>query len=247
MVNQIHNLQQVIDKAVNIVFFTGAGMSTESGIPDFRSNIGLYNTDFGTPQPAEVMLSRQFMDEYPEEAVRFSVEILHHPEAKPNIGHQYMANLEQQTDKNVSVITQNIDGLHGMAGSQKIYELHGNQLEQTCLSCGYQASADENELGKDGLPHCEKCGGLKRDNIVLYGEQLDQQVIEGVISTISSADLLIIIGTSLQVYPAAGFINYFNGSDLYVINKSIISVNKTNAQFINASIGHVFGQLTVPK
>ena len=212
-------LEDIIAKSSSIVFFGGAGVSTESGIPDFRSVDGLYHQKYD--YPPETILSHTFWEENPEEFYRFYRDKLIVKGAKPNAAHLRLAKLEKQ-GKLKAVVTQNIDGLHQAAGSKTVYELHGSTLRNYCTRCGkfYPVSFIEEAGGKgDGVPRCTDCGGIVKPDVVLYEEGLDEATIEGAVSAIRRADMLIVGGTSLAVYPAAGLLRYFRGENLVVINK----------------------------
>ncbi|MCD8180377.1 MAG: NAD-dependent protein deacylase [Firmicutes bacterium] len=233
-------LQEIIDNSENIVFFGGAGVSTESGIPDFRSVDGLYNQKYD--YPPETILSRTFFLDKTEEFYKFYRDKLIVKGAKPNKAHIALARLEEK-GKLKAVITQNIDGLHQTAGSKNVLELHGSTLRNYCMDCGklYGADAIENSAG---IPRCE-CGGIIKPDVVLYEEMLDDGVITKSVKFISEADTLIIGGTSLNVYPAAGFINYFHGGRLVIINKASTPADKNADLVINAPIGEVLGSLKI--
>lgn len=230
-------LQEIIDDSKRIVFFGGAGVSTESGIPDFRSVDGLYNQRYKFPP--ETIISHSFFERNPEEFFRFYRDRMVFPDAKPNAAHLKLAEWEKRGILS-AVVTQNIDGLHQLAGSKNVIELHGSVHRNYCTKCGkfYPLSA---VIETDGVPRCE-CGGMIKPDVVLYEESLRSEDIENAITEISSADTLIIGGTSLVVYPAAGLVRYFNGKHLVVINKS--EINAGNAELvINDSIGKVLGGL----
>lgn len=242
---QISVLQEMIDSSHKIVFFGGAGVSTESGIPDFRSQDGLYRQEW--KYPPETIISRSFFDANPKEFYRFYRAKLIVKGAKPNITHIKLAQLEK-AGKLTAVVTQNIDGLHQMAGSKKVYELHGSTLRNYCMDCGKFYGIDfiaQSENSPDKLPHCAECGGLVKPDVVLYEEGLDENVINGAVDAISSADMLIIGGTSLVVYPAAGLIRYFRGKNLVLINKSATQADSAASLVIHAGLGQVFSQLNV--
>lgn len=230
-------LQEIIDDSKRIVFFGGAGVSTESGIPDFRSVDGLYNQQY--KYPPEMIISHSFFERNPEEFYRFYRDRMIFPDAKPNAAHIKLAEWEKRGILS-AVVTQNIDGLHQLAGSQNVIELHGSVHRNYCTKCGkfYPLSA---VTESDGVPRCE-CGGTIKPDVVLYEESLKSEDIENAVSEIASADTLIIGGTSLVVYPAAGLVRYFNGKHLVVINKS--EINAGNAELvINDSIGKVLGDV----
>ena len=212
-------LKRRLDDAENIVFFGGAGVSTESNIPDFRSSDGLYQQK-KYPYPAEVMLSSDFFYDHTKEFYDFYFHEMIYPNAKPNAAHEALAVLEKQ-GKLRAVITQNIDGLHQMAGSQEVLELHGSVHRNRCLHCHHfldlQGMMDQRD--EQGIPRCPICGSLMKPEVVLYGEGLDMQVLQSAVSYISNCDTLIVGGTSLVVYPAAGLLRYFHGKSLILINK----------------------------
>lgn len=233
----MNGLQEIIDDSEKIVFFGGAGVSTESGIPDFRSVDGLYNQKYD--YPPETIISHSFLVRYPEEFYRFYRDKMIFPDAKPNDAHKKLAELEK-CGKLSAVVTQNIDGLHQMAGSKNVIELHGSVQRNYCTKCGkfYPLSAITESAG---VPKCS-CGGTIKPDVVLYEESLKTEDIERAVSEISAADTLIIGGTSLVVYPAAGLVRYFKGKHLAVINKSEINAN--NAELvINDSIGKVMSKI----
>lgn len=239
----IQTLQKIIDKSQNIVFFGGAGVSTESGIPDFRSQDGLYNQKWA--YPPEVILSRTFFDSNTAEFYRFYREKMIALDANPNPAHIKLAELEQK-GKLKAVVTQNIDGLHQKAGSKTVYELHGSVLRNYCMKCGEFHPVEHILNSKDaenGIPKCTKCGGLVKPDVVLYEEGLDNDVIDGAVNAISTADTLIIGGTSLSVYPAASLIHYFRGKYLVLINKSVTQADNTAHLVIRENIGQVFSTL----
>lgn len=235
----ISELKQIIERSNNIVFFGGAGVSTESGIPDFRSVDGLYNQQY--QYPPEAILSHSFYRRNPTEFYRFYRNKMLFPNALPNAAHKKLAALEQ-TGKLRAVITQNIDGLHQAAGSRNVLELHGSVLRNYCESCGHFHDLNY-ILHSSGVPACEKCGSFIKPDVVLYEEGLDQKTINAAIHYIHEADVLIIGGTSLAVYPAAGLIDYFQGDKLIVINKASTPRDAYADLLIQAPIGEVFSQL----
>ena len=239
MDEKIVKLQELIDQHDNIVFFGGAGVSTESGIPDFRSQDGLYHQKYDFPP--EMILSHTFFLNHPEEFYKFYRDKMLCDTAKPNAAHLKLAELEE-AGKLKAVITQNIDNLHQMAGSKNVLELHGSIHRNYCMRCGkfFDAAYVKNS---EGAPKCDECGGLIKPDVVLYEEGLDENVISKTIHYISQADVLIIGGTSLVVYPAAGLIDYFKGSHLILINKSATQRDSQADLVINDKIGEVFGQL----
>ena len=230
-------LQEVIKNSNNIVFFGGAGVSTESNIPDFRSSKGIFNEKNNMTYTPETVVSHDFFINNPEFFYEFYKSKMIYPDAKPNKAHIALAELEKE-GKLKAVITQNIDGLHQMAGSTNVFELHGTIHKNTCTQCGKKFELDY-IIKSDGVPKCDKCSGIIKPDVVLYGESLDSEIIEKSIYYISNADVLIIGGTSLVVYPAAGFIRYFNGSKLVLINKSETSYDKDADIVIHDSIGKV--------
>ncbi len=234
------DLQSVIDEGSRIVFFGGAGVSTESGIPDFRSADGLYSQKYKFP-PEEIV-SHGFFMQNTEEFYRFYRDRMIFPQAKPNAAHLKLAELER-AGKLSAVITQNIDGLHTAAGSKRVIELHGSVHRNHCMKCGKAYGLDY-IMGCEGVPRCE-CGGIVKPDVVLYGENLDDNDINSAINEISHADVLIIGGTSLAVYPAAGLIRFFNGDRIVVINKSPISADKNADLVIKESIGEALGSVIV--
>ena len=238
MDENIRKLKQWIDESDNIVFFGGAGVSTESGIPDFRSVDGLYNQKWKFPP--EMILSRSFFDENPEEYYRFHREKLVIDGVKPNRAHLRLAELEQE-GKLRAVLTQNIDGLHQAAGSKKVLELHGSILRAYCTICGKPFPQEQMNHGT-GLPRCS-CGGLIRPDIVLYEEPLDQKILSEAVHYLRNADVLIIGGTSLNVYPAAGLINYYRGNKLALVNLSETPYDRYADLVIHEKIGEVFSQI----
>ena len=205
MTDKIQELQQIIDNAKHIVFFTGAGVSTDSGIPDFRSQDGLYNMEY--KYPPEEIISHHFYEENPEEFYRFYRNKMLFLDAEPNAVHKYIADLEK-AGKCLGVVTQNIDGLHQKAGSKRVYELHGSVLRNYCTRCTQFFTAEYIKESK-GIPCCDKCGAIIKPDVVLYEEGLSSAVINGAVAAIQSADVMIVLGTSLVVYPAAGLIRYF--------------------------------------
>ena len=238
MTNEVKKLKELIEGTDNIVFFGGAGVSTESGIPDFRSTDGLYHQEW--KYPPEVILSHTFYESNPAEFFRFYRAKMLAPDAKPNAAHLKLAEWEAQ-GKLRAIVTQNIDNLHQMAGSRRVYELHGSVHRNYCEKCG-KFHSFEFILNSTGVPRCE-CGGTVKPDVVLYEEGLDQATIQGAVQAIADADVLIIGGTSLNVYPAAGLINYYRGSKLVLINKSAVARDLTAGLVIRDPIGEVFSQL----
>ena len=241
MKERVDLLEQWIRESDNVVFFGGAGVSTESGIPDFRSVDGLYNQQYD--YPPETILSHSFFMRNPEEFYRFYKNKMLCLDAKPNMAHKKLAELEK-AGKLKAVITQNIDGLHQAPGSKTVYELHGSIMRNYCMNC-HEFYDAEYVKSSDGIPRCEKCGGIIKPDVVLYEEGLDSATIQGAVNAISQADMLIIGGTSLVVYPAAGFIDYFNGKYLAVINKSETGRAVRSNLTISAPIGEVMEKIFV--
>ena len=240
MTEQIKTLQEWIDKSRSIVFFGGAGVSTESGIPDFRSVDGLYNQKYDWP-PEEI-LSRTFFDRRPEEFYRFYRDKMLCLDAKPNAAHRKLAELEH-AGKLRSVVTQNIDGLHQLAGSQRVWELHGSVHRNYCMRCKTFHSV-EFIRDSEGVPTCS-CGYTVKPDVVLYEESLNSRILEGALTDIQNADMLIIGGTSLAVYPAASLVNYYRGNRLVLINKSPTPYDSHADLVIAGPIGAILKQIEV--
>ena len=238
MTDAVKTLKEWTDAAHKIVFFGGAGVSTESGIPDFRSTGGLYHQEWS--YPPETILSHTFYKSNPEEFFRFYRAKMLCPDAKPNAAHKKLAEWEQ-AGKLLAVVTQNIDGLHQAAGSRTVYELHGSVLRNHCEKCGKFYGLDH-ILNTTGVPRCG-CGGIIKPDVVLYEEALDDKVVDGAVNAIAQADLLIVGGTSLNVWPAAGLINYFRGDRLVLINKSAVARDLAAGLVITDPIGEVLAQL----
>ena len=238
MDENIAKLKKIVEESDNIVFFGGAGVSTESGIPDFRSVDGLYNQKWKFPP--ETILSHSFFERDPEEYYRFHREKLVIEGVKPNAAHLKLAELER-LGKLKAVVTQNIDGLHQAAGSKNVLELHGSILRAYCSKCRRSYDADIINYG-NGVPRC-KCGGVIRPDIVLYEEPLDDDVVSRAVHYIRNADVLIIGGTSLNVYPAAGLINYYRGNKLILVNRSETPADRFADLVIHEKIGQVFSQI----
>lgn len=236
---EVLQLQKMIDESSRIVFFGGAGVSTESNIPDFRSADGLYHQSY--KYSPEQVVSHSFFMQHTEAFYEFYKDKMMILDAKPNPAHMKLAELEA-AGKLTAVVTQNIDGLHQAAGSKKVYELHGSIMRNYCMDCG-QFYGAEYVKNADGIPRCEKCGGIIKPDVVLYEEELDSATIQGAIQVISEADMLIIGGTSLVVYPAAGFIDYFHGKNLVLINKSQTGKAVRANLTVSAPIGEILGQI----
>ena len=234
----IERFREMLDASRKVVFFGGAGVSTESGIPDFRSVDGLYSQKYDLPP--ETIISHRYFISHPEEFFRFYKEKMIFPDAEPNACHRKLAELEKQ-GKLTAVVTQNIDGLHQRAGSKNVLELHGSVHRNYCMSCGKKYPLDH-VLSSDGVPRCE-CGGIVRPDVVLYEEGLDSNVIERSVKAISEADMLIIGGTSLVVYPAASLIDFYNGHMLVLVNRGATGADDRADLVIRDNIGKVFSQL----
>ncbi len=241
MTKEVMELKKIIDESNNIVFFGGAGVSTESGIPDFRSEKGIYSAVSEYGYNPETILSHSFFMRNKEIFFKYYKKNLLYPDAKPNNAHYGLAKLEK-IGKLKAVITQNIDDLHQKAGSKNVLELHGTLYKNYCMKCGKNFDLDY--VTKDyGITFCDKCGGVVRPDVVLYEEGLDQDVIRNSVKYISEADVLIVGGTSLAVYPAAGLIDYFRGNKLILINKSVTPYDKKADLIINENIGEVFKEI----
>lgn len=237
----IEKLQQIIDNSQNIVFFGGAGVSTESGIPDFRSVDGLYNMKYKFP-PEEI-ISHDFFFSKTEDFYDFYRDKMLIPDAQPNIAHKKLAQLEK-AGKLSAVVTQNIDGLHQKAGSHTVYELHGSIHRNYCINC--QKFFEPQFIKEsDSIPRCTECGGIIKPDVVLYQEGLDDHTVAGALSAISEADTLIIAGTSLAVFPAAGFIKFFKGNNLILINLTQTSADQKADLVIHKKVGEVLGEIKV--
>ena len=235
---KIQEFKELVDKSNNIVFFGGAGVSTESGIPDFRSKDGLYNQKY--KYPPEEILSHEFFIENTEEFYKFYKDKMNSLKYEPNITHKKLAYLEQE-GKLKAVITQNIDGLHQKAGSKNVLELHGSVLRNYCIKCNKFYDA-EYVFNSEGIPKCT-CGGIIKPDVVLYGESLDEEVLEKSVYAIAKADLMIVGGTSLMVSPANGLIRYFRGGNLVLINKDRIPYDNLANLVINDSLGKVMSNI----
>ncbi len=238
MSEAIETLKQWLEESDRIVFFGGAGVSTESGIPDFRSVDGLYNQKYS--EPPEEIISHSYFVRWPEKFYRFYKEKMLYPEAKPNDCHLALAKLEAE-GKLLGVLTQNIDGLHQKAGSKKVIELHGTTLKNYCMKCG-KSFPVEYILEQEGVPRCDKCGGIVKPDVVLYEESLHDGDMEEAVRLIRKADMFIVGGTSLTVYPAAGLVDYYRGKRLVLINKSTTPYDSSADLVIHDSIGKVFRQ-----
>lgn len=237
---EIERLSHLIDISENIVFFGGAGVSTESGIKDFRSKDGLYKLHSKYGVPYEVMLSHTYFMNHTKTFYDFYREFMINKTAKPNKAHLYLAELEKR--KHLTVITQNIDGLHQLAGSKNVIELHGSIHRNYCMDCHEFYNLDAIS-DSSGVPTCKRCGGVIKPDVVLYEEPLNGDVINNALYAISTADLIIVAGTSLSVYPASGLIRYFRGKYIVVINKDHLDINNGVILEINRPVGEVFGEL----
>lgn len=238
MNKKIEEFKELVEKSKRIVFFGGAGVSTESGIPDFRSKDGLYNQKYD--YPPEEILSHSFFMNKTAEFFKFYRDKLNSLKYEPNITHYKLAELEEK-GKISAVVTQNIDGLHQKAGSKKVYELHGSVLRNYCTACGKFHDA-HSVFDTVGVPYCE-CGGVIKPDVVLYEEPLDDKVVRGAVKAIANADLLIIGGTSLTVYPASSYINYFSGDKMVLINKSSTTYDNIADLVIYQGLGEVFSKV----
>lgn len=241
--NQIEELQKLIDDAKNIVVLTGAGISTASGIPDIRSANGAANNKDLIKKykyDYETIVSHTFFMRHTDEFYRYYKEQMIFKNAEPNIAHKYLANLEKR--KNVMIITQNIDGLHTVAGSKNVVEFHGSTQRNTCMNCGEHFSLDY-VMSQDGVPHCDRCGGIIKPDVVLFEEGIDYQAISDSVNAAEHADLLIVIGSSLVVYPAAGIPNYFHGNNIVIINKDPTPLDAYAKIVIHDDIKEVFSKL----
>lgn len=241
--NQIEELQKLIDDAKNIVVLTGAGISTASGIPDIRSANGAANNKDLIKKykyDYETIVSHTFFMRHTDEFYRYYKEQMIFKNAEPNIAHKYLANLEKR--KNIMIITQNIDGLHTVAGSKNVVEFHGSTQRNTCMNCGEHFSLDY-VMSQDGVPHCDRCGGIIKPDVVLFEEGIDYQAISDSVNATEHADLLIVIGSSLVVYPAAGIPNYFHGNNIVIINKDPTPLDAYAKIVIHDDIKQVFSKL----
>ena len=239
-------LTKILEGSDNIAFFGGAGVSTESNIPDFRSEQGLYNAQVAYGRSPEDMISHSFFLHDTETFYDYYKSNMVYPDAEPNEAHYALARLERM-GRLKAIVTQNIDGLHQKAGSKNVFELHGSVLRNNCMDCGaaYDLDYVMDPANCDGhIPKCSKCGGIVKPDVVLYEEALDEGMISGAVNAIQKADVLIVGGTSLVVYPAAGLINYFKGSHLVLINKSRTQYDSNADLVINDAIGKVLGAAT---
>lgn len=236
-------VKKIVDKSKSIAFFGGAGVSTESGIPDFRSEQGLYSAQSEYGFSPEEMLSHSFFMSNTKTFFDYYKKNLVYPDAKPNKAHYALAKFEEE-GKLSGIVTQNVDGLHQLAGNRKVFELHGSILRNYCMDCGEFHDLDymlDDQNSPAGIPRCRKCGGIVKPDVVLYEEALNDQVIRGAVKAISDADTLIVGGTSLVVYPAAGLVQYFRGDNIILINKSKTAYDSNADLVIYDSIGKVLG------
>ena len=242
MEKPLEKLKDWVAESGRIVFFGGAGVSTESGIPDFRSEDGLYRQSYR--YPPETILSRSFFERHPEEFFAFYRDKMLFPEAKPNPVHRRLAEWEQ-AGRLAAVVTQNIDGLHQKAGSKNVLELHGSVLRNFCMACGAAYSVDNllalRAQSDDSVPRCPACGGIVKPDVVLYEEPLNERTVHGAVNAIAQADLLVVAGTSLAVYPAAGLIDFFTGRRLVIVNHTPTPRDRQADLCIAANVGEVFG------
>ena len=240
MTDKLEKLQNIIDNSTNLVFFGGAGVSTESGIPDFRSQDGLYNQKYA--YPPETILSHDFFMEKTEEFYNFYRDKMLALDAQPNAAHKWLAKLEEK-GRLSAVVTQNIDGLHYLAGSRRVYELHGTVHTNRCMRCGKFYTA-EYILNSTGIAKCD-CGGTIKPKVVLYDEDLNMDIYNRAINAISTADTMIVAGTSLTVFPAAGLVRYFQGTNLVLINRDITPLDSQADLVIHGSVGQVLSQIEI--
>ena len=233
-------LQRMVDESQKIVFFGGAGVSTESGIPDFRSVDGLYHQKY--EWPPEEILSHTFFTRHTKDFYRFYRDKMLALEARPNAAHLKLAQWERE-GKLIGIVTQNIDGLHRSAGNKKVFELHGTVYRNYCLDCGKQFGPEYVRDYPEDIPRCDACGGMIKPDVVLYEEGLDGETLNGAVSAIARADMLIVAGTSLTVYPAAGLIQYFRGKHLVLINRDATPMDRNADLVIRDKVGQVLGSL----
>ena len=241
MDEKILQLRRILEQSRNLCVFTGAGISCPSGIPDFRSADGLYNQKSGLNIPPEEIISHSFFTAHTDLFYDFYKSKMLYPNALPNAAHRFFADLEK-SGKTVSVVTQNIDGLHTAAGSSRVYEIHGSVLRNRCMHCGAFYGVDT-IAESDGVPHCQKCGGTIKPDVVLYEEPLDEQTVQGAIRAISAADTMVIVGTSLVVSPAASYVRYFGGKNLVILNKTATDYDRLAQLTIYDDIVHIVEQV----
>jgi NAD-dependent deacetylase len=240
---KLNEFKEIVEKSKYIVFLGGAGTSTESDIPDFRSAKGLYSKKSNYNVPPEEILSIRFFNNQTDDFYKYYRENLIHPDARPNLAHKALYELERRGSLK-AIITQNIDGLHQMAGSTNVIEIHGSLHKNYCQKCGKKFNVDF-ILNNNGVPLCDECGGKVRPDVVMYGESLDQILLEESIDCVSKADLLIIGGTSLKVYPAAGLIRYYNGQNLVIINKTKTKYDSSATIVFKESIGKILNEVVI--
>lgn len=238
MDNSINALAETLARGKNIVFFGGAGVSTESGIPDFRSARGIFRTG-GTAVPPEEILSHTFFTEHPAEFYEFYRAHLLYPDARPNRAHYALARLEAD-GKLAAVVTQNVDGLHQAAGSRRVFELHGSVHRNFCMDCGRFFPLDF-LLASHGVPRCPDCGGIVKPDVVLYEEPLDEECLSAALRAVEAADTLLVAGTSLSVYPAAGLLRYFHGDSLVILNRTPTPYDRRASLVVTLPVGEALG------
>ncbi|MGN0571813.1 MAG: NAD-dependent protein deacylase [Candidatus Fimenecus sp.] len=241
MDEKILQLKEILTKSRHLCVFTGAGISCPSGIPDFRSADGLYNQKSGLNIPPEEIISHTFFTAHTDLFYDFYKSKMLYPNAQPNAAHRFFADLERE-GKTVSVVTQNIDGLHTAAGSSRVFEIHGSVLRNHCMHCGAFYGL-EAVAKSDGIPHCTKCGGVIKPDVVLYEEPLEEKTVQGAIHAIAAADTMVIIGTSLVVYPAASYVRYFGGEKLVILNKTATEYDRLAQLTIYDDIVHIVEQI----
>lgn len=239
---KITQFKQQVENSQRIVFFGGAGVSTESGIPDFRSAKGLFMQESGYEYAPEQIVSHSFFEQHPKVFFDYYFDHLVYKEAKPNQTHNFLAELEE-AGKEVAVVTQNIDGLHQKAGSSTVYELHGSIWNNHCIECGAFFPLEKLEKDGEGIPRCPYDGAIVKPDVTLYGEALNETTVTQALKAISQADLFIIAGTSLSVYPAAGLVDWFNGKYFTVINQSPVRIQRKNALIFQMSLENVFKEM----
>ena len=239
--DKYEELKRIIDESHHIVVFSGAGISTSSGIPDFRSSNGIYNERLKINYRPEEVISHSFFMSHPEDFYDFYKDKMMYLDAKPNLAHIYFAELEKS--KKVEIVTQNIDGLHTLAGSTRVYEIHGSIHRNYCMKCHKFFDAKNVKNSKGKIPLCDNCGGIVKPDVVLYEEPLNEDSITNSIKAIATCDTLIVIGTSLVVYPAASFVRYFNGKNLILINKSTTELDSNCTLVFHEDINDVINKI----
>ncbi len=243
MRDKIERLRQILKNSKSLCVFTGAGISCPSGIPDFRSANGLYNQNSGLQIPPEEIISHSFFSAHTDLFYDFYKSKMLYPDAQPNAAHRYFADLEAE-GKQVSVVTQNIDGLHTAAGSTRVFEIHGSVLRNHCMQCGAFYSVDA-IAESAGVPRCTQCGGIIKPDVVLYEEPLDEKTVQGALNAIATADTMLIIGTSLVVYPAASYVRYFGGENLVILNKTETACDRMADLTVYDDIVHIVNELSL--